>query len=166
MCWVVLGSTTRETVRRAASECGVPIELWVRIAVESMRLTQEISQCCGQSEEWVRETLSVAALAAANDQPQNVAPVTLDHYASALERHHPAGRAADCIALRLPEEMVGAWHRDAARQHLSLPKWITQRLDDPPVDCIRWEIAAARSSQTLSEWAYASSLRALASLSA
>jgi hypothetical protein len=59
--------------------------------------------------------------------------------------------------------MSGAWVRDATRRRQRLATWIMARLEAPPARCVEWEVASARALQSMGEWAYASSLRALTS---
>ncbi len=52
--------------------------------------------------------------------------------------------------------MTDTWRRDAARQRLTMPEWVAERLKSAPSTCLRWEIAAASARQSLGAWAYAS----------
>jgi hypothetical protein len=134
--------------------------------VESSRLVEEIAVRSSRPAEWVCSHLVVAAQSADRRPRESLDAVALSRYARALEEAHPPGRLEVQQPLRLPEEMTGAWRRDAAFRHSTLAAWMSERLRTAPDGCVAWEIAAARACQSLAEWAYASSLRAMASSSA
>ena len=164
--WVPLTTETRKLIRQAADAAGIPIELWIRIAVEASRLVAEIADLSGQTEAEASSLLSRATKDAADGPTENLAALSLARYADELRQVHPSGELCPELALRLPEEMNGAWSRAAAQQRLSYAQWVSCRIAAAPTDCVKWEIAAARSCKSLGEWAYASSLRASAISSA
>ena len=164
--WLVLDPQTRDLIESAACDVGVPPELWVRVAVESSRLVAEIASHVARPASWVVAGLDSTAHAERPPEDELLGGAALDHYADLLEAIHPVRRIPVELPLRLPEEMTGAWRRDAARQRMTMPRWVASRLRDVPDRCLRWEIAAARSRRSLGEWAYASSLRAFASSNA
>src|SRR5436305_6444488 len=59
--WVPLDHATRVLVWRRAKEAALPTELWVRIAVESSRLSSEISSLTGRPRCEVVRQLDLAA---------------------------------------------------------------------------------------------------------
>ena len=90
----------------------------------------------------------------------------LRRYAGELRKGHPAAEAGDVLALRLPEEISGAWNAAASEAHLEMPRWIAVSLEKAPRECVTWEVAAAATCRSLGEWAYASWLQASACASA
>lgn len=167
--WVPLSPETRELVKNAAYAAALPVELWVRIAVEASRLVSEISELSGLTEPAVCSLLSNAAEKEASRRErstQDLAALTLVRYAEELRQTHPRIDLDSELALRLPEEMNAAWSRAAADTRLSYASWVALRLASAPCDCVQWEIAAAHSCRSLGEWVYASSLRASAISSA
>lgn len=161
--WLVLDADTRVFIAASASRARLPTELWIRIAVEASRLLEEIASRTKCTQESVTATLDSAASQDAHADTRHLAATNLGRYADSLEAGHPNDELPSTLPLRLPEEMSGAWIRDAIRYRQSLPSWIGMRLQSAPAECIRWESASARAHQSLGEWAYASSLRALAS---
>lgn len=163
--WVPLDYTTRDLVWKRAREAALPTELWVRIAVESSRLASEISSLTGRPRHEVIWQLDLAASSPLNDV-QNPAASGLRRYAAQLRKGHPTAKTGEVLALRLPEEISGAWNAAASEARLEMPRWIATMLDGTPPECITWEVAAAGTSRSLGEWAYASWLRASTSAKA
>ncbi len=161
--WLVLDTNSRAFIAASASHARLPVELWVRIAVEASRLLEEVASRTNRTQDWVTATLDHAASRQAHANTRHLATASLDRYADNLEAAHPSGGLPHTLPLRLPEEMSGAWVRDAVRHRESLPSWISTRLQSVPTGCVRWEAASARACQSLGEWAYASSLLALTS---
>lgn len=159
--WITIDTATRDVITSAASKAGIPAELWVRIAAESSRLVIEIAGRCGRPTTWVRNELATAAESAERG-PLSIDALALTRYADALEARHAQSRVDVQLPLRLPEEMIGVWRREATARRTVLPTWLAERLESAPEGCVGWEVAAARACQTLGEWAYASSLRAIA----
>lgn len=163
--WVPLDHATRDLVWRRAKEAALPTELWVRIAVESSRLSSEISSLTGRPR---REVVGQLDLAATSPVDEGQAPVAseLRRYAAELRKGHPAAKTGEVLALRLPEEISGAWNAAASEARLEMPHWIAAALDKTPPECVAWEVAAAATSRSLGEWTYASWLRASTSAKA
>jgi hypothetical protein len=161
LSWIRLDSATRDQITAGATRAGVPTEVWVRIAVESSRLAAEISVVIGRSTYEINEYLDLDAargVPSGKDVPIVEAVGLLD-YAKQLRTPQRPGVLGRDNPLRLPEEMTGAWRAAATYARLSLPEWIAERLAEASPGCVRWEIAAAESFQSLGEWAYASALR-------
>jgi hypothetical protein len=157
--WIPLDSTTRDLVWEQAREAALPTELWVRIAVESSRLSSEISSLTGRPRREVVEQLDLAATSPVDKVKAPVAS-ELRRYAAELRKGHPAAKTGEVLALRLPEEISGAWNAAASEARLEMPHWIAAALDKTSPECVAWEVAAAATSRSLGEWAYASWLRA------
>lgn len=159
--WIPLEQEARDLIWEKASEAALPTELWVRIAVEASRLANEISLLSDQPREEV-----LAGLDSASSEPlsgtQNLAASDLRRYAAGLREEHIPLRVDDVLALRLPEEISGAWRAAAAEARMEMPAWLIDALRSAPPGCVQWEEAAAVSSRSLGEWAYASWLRAAA----
>lgn len=163
--WIPLDCTTRDLVWERAREAALPTELWVRIAVESSRLSSEISSLTGCPRHEVVAQLDLAATSL-GDGVQTPVASELGRYAAELRRGHPASKTGDVLALRLPEEISGAWNAAASEARLEMPRWIAAALDKTPPECVAWEVAAAATCRSLGEWAYASWLRASTSAKA
>jgi hypothetical protein len=158
--WIPLESSIRALVSRRANEEALPIELWVRIAVEASRLTDEISTLTNQSRQGVIDRLDIAA--SALDDTQTLSGSELRRYAAELRRSHATVDADDVLALRLPEEISGAWGKAASAARVDMPHWIAHAIRAAPAECVAWEAAAASTCRSLGEWAYASWLQASA----
>ena len=161
--WIALDANIRDLIKRSATAAHVPIELWVRAAVESSRLVTEIATRSDQLESKIVSGLDAAARVGRAADPQTLGATALSRYADLLESSHPSGKVPPVLPLRLPEEMVGAWHHAATRKQVEMSSWIAMRMQTVPSGCISWEAAAARSHQSLEAWAYASILFASAS---
>jgi hypothetical protein len=144
----------------------LPTELWVRIAVEASRLATEVSNLTDRPREEVVVQLDLAASTPAG-KAHTLGASELRRYAAELRKDHPpAADAGEVLGLRLPEEISGAWNAAASKVRLEMPRWIATALEKAPPGCVAWEIAAAATSRSLGEWAYASWLRASASAKA
>lgn len=158
---LALDSSACTEIERLASAARVPIEIFIRLAVEAARLLLEIAALTEQPTDRLCALLDHAAA-------RVTATTTLDapgmsRYARGLRmavrpRKSPPGD----LAVRLPEEMAGAWRRAAREADESLGAWVTARVADAPPRCVDWEIAAATECRTLGEWAYASALCSIA----
>jgi hypothetical protein len=151
----------RDLIWEQAREAALPTELWVRIAVEASRLASEISALTARPRREVVAQLDLAAAAPAVEAP-TLGASELRRYATELREGHPTTDAGEVLALRLPEEISGAWNAAASEARLEMPRWIAAALEKAPPKCIAWEVDAAASCRSLGEWAYASFLRASA----
>lgn len=158
--WIPLESSIRRLVSRRAREEALPTELWVRIAVEASRLTDEISNLTDHSRQKVISRLDIAALAPENTQ--TLSGSELRRYAAELRLRHTTVDPDDVLALRLPEEISGAWGKAASEDRVDMPHWIANAIRSAPKECVTWEAAAASTCRSLGEWAYASWLQASA----
>jgi hypothetical protein len=138
------------------------VELWLRLAVESSRLADEIATRCGRPRLWAVDTLDVAAASVEHGNDDELRTDGLTRYAALLRRPHVIGQIPKRMPARLPEEMAGAWRRAATNAGVTFERWVGDRLESAPARCVDWEIAAASACQTLGEWTYAACLRALA----
>lgn len=157
--WIPLDRATRDLVRKRAKKAALPTELWVRIAVEASRLASEISSLAGCRRQEVVVQLDLAAVSPAG-QAHTLSASELRRYAAELRKGCSASEAGEVLALRLPEEISGAWNTAAAEARQELPRWLASMLDDAPRECVTWEATAAMTCRSLGEWAYASWLRA------
>jgi hypothetical protein len=163
IAWVPLCRQTRELIGHAATEACLPVELWVRIAVEAARLVAEIADLSGARDEVVVAALDDAAGISEEDAPAQTAASSLRRYAAELSGGRSSAPPGEELALRLPEEMRGAWSRAAIAAGSELPRWIAARLEEAPPGCVGWEARAAAECRSLGEWSYASWLRSSAS---
>jgi hypothetical protein len=152
-------------VSERAREAALPTELWVRIAVEASRLASEISSLTSRPHREVVAQLDLAASKSAG-KTHALGASELRRYAVELCQGHPTAEASDVLGLRLPEEISGAWNAAASKVRLEMPRWMATALEKAPPECVAWEVAAADTSRSLGEWAYASWLRASTSASA
>jgi hypothetical protein len=160
--WIPLSPESRDLIRTSAAGAQLPIEIWVRIAVEASRLVFEIADLSGRLEEEVQELLGHVASQNHHLSTSHLAASGLERYAEELGNQHEGGPLDAELSLRLPEEMNAAWSHAAAKARLSYSDWFSERLTATPPQCVQWEITAARNCQSLGEWSYASFLRALA----
>lgn len=158
--WIPLDSSIRRLVSRRANEEALPTELWVRIAVEASRLTDEIATLTTRPHQEVIRRLDIAA--SAPEDMQTLSGSELRRYAAELRHDHTAVDADDVLALRLPEEISGAWGKAATAARIDMPRWIATAISAAPKECVAWEAAAASTCRSLGEWAYASWLQASA----
>jgi hypothetical protein len=163
--WVPLDRLTRNLILERAREAALPTELWVRIAVETSRLASEISSLTARPRREVVAQLDLAATWPASEV-HTLAASELRRYAAELRKSHPVADTGEVLALRLPEEISGAWNAAASEARLEMPHWISAALEKTPPKCVTWEAAAAVTYRSLGEWAYAAWLRASNSVKA
>ena len=160
--WVPLDHATRNLLWEQATQAALPTELWVRIAVEASRLASEISSLTARPRGEVIADLDGAAELSEHGSESLAAP-ELRRYAAQLRMGHASAAPGELLALRLPEEISGAWSAAAGESRLELPRWLAQALSQAPQNCVSREYAAAAECRSLGEWTYAASLRASAS---
>jgi hypothetical protein len=160
--WVPLDPVTRNLAWEQSKAAALPTELWVRLAVEASRLANEISALTARPRQQVIAGLDLWASKSECETP-TISASELRHYASELRRGHPTAEAGEVLALRLSEEMSGAWNAAASKARAEMPHWIASALKNAPPECVTWEAAAAATCRSLGEWAYASWLRTSAS---
>ncbi len=161
--WISLDELTRERIEEGATTARVPAELWLRLAVEAARLTDEIAAHSGRTRQSVQGVLDTAAAETSGDATnETLRTDALARYAALLRTRHPAGPISRLVPMRLPEEMSGGWRRAAIHAGVTFERWVAERVEAAPTGCVAWEIAAAECCQTLAEWAYAAFLRSLA----
>ena len=162
---LALNAATRAAVEQHAAAARLPLEIYVRIATEASRVVGEVAARTGRSVAWV-----CAALHDAAAHPSAVTAVDapgMTRYVQAFDVAAGGGKAPPGdLALRLPEDMTGAWRRAAREAGTALAAWVAARVADTPDRCVTWERAAASECRTLGEWAYASALSAIARSSA
>jgi hypothetical protein len=167
--WTTLRPNEAETVGKRAVDDRLPVELWLRTAVESARVLHELATMIGRTEATLVKELDRQACVtgtASNSTELASTPGSLDRYADQLQRgENPAAIHGD-VVLRLSQEMASTWRRAAIAAGTPVPAWIGRQIERAPRQCVTWEIAAARSGRTLAEWAYASALSSMTSSSA
>jgi hypothetical protein len=162
---LALDAVIRSVVEQEAVAARLPLEMYVRIATEASRVVQEVAALTGRSGAWV-----CAALDDAATHPSAVTAVDapgMTRYVHALRMavggvKPPPGD----LALRLPEDMTGAWRRAAREAGTALAVWVAARVADKPDRCVEWETAAASECRTLAEWGYVSALSVITRSSA
>jgi hypothetical protein len=156
---VDLGDGTAARVREAADRAGVPLGLWLRIAVEAVRHLRAAASLSGLGVDALTEGLD-------NGAPRPAAPARpvegseLYAYARNLERGQGGGstETENTIAIDVSDEIAASWAAAAVGQ--SLDDWVGSMALEAPRGVVHWEAAAARAGATLGEWVYAAALRA------
>lgn len=157
-----LAPETHGPLEQEASDRGVPLSLWLRIAVEAARGVDEIVAATGRTRREVEDALDASRELASAWAPD--AESDLSAYVEALSGGRTGASRGTGVVLRLSSEIASSWKRCAGLTQLSLEAWVVHCLERRPADAVQWEIAAASEGRTLAEWLYASALRAPRSL--
>lgn len=149
----------RSDVERAAADAaraGLPVPLWVRIAVEASRVCRDISAISAGSPPAVERTLDAAATA---PLPTAAGCRELSLYARAVlaatpsraTRHQDDGGGIEAM---VPDTVRAAWTLAATRSGMRLDAWVAGRLENAPARASSWEAQAAACGLSIGEWAY------------
>jgi hypothetical protein len=145
-----------------ATQDGVPLGLWVRVAVEAARHLGAASSPGGAADR--------AALAAAVDamvaRPAAAESVVVEAreltaYARELTRGggEPVSADGEALSIDVSDEVALSWHQAAMAGSCSVNEWVSRMIMTAPAGAVAWEAAAARSGMTLGELVYAEALR-------
>lgn len=155
------------SARAYATEAGIPLALWLTIAVEAERALQTAAAATGVDADIVA---GAADRVAKHPHRYDIPPPharRLASYAEALRTGVPGGAAATSgspVALRVSHLAAAAWSLDAARMGTPLDSWIAAMPLAPGREF--WEAAAADGGIQLSEWLLLQAARLARSTSA
>lgn len=160
---VELSTAVRDRAVASAQLAGIPLALWIRIAVEAADAVRDAALRCHVAEADVESFLDgqVAAGGADGARLSTLATVRLRSYAKHVSGGiaADAGRADERVELFLPDALAGRWEVAAAQSGRSLAVWVEDQVLQAPARCVLWEVAAARSCHSLTEWVYAALLK-------
>lgn len=154
---------TGEAVRKAG-QGGVPVALWVRVAVEVGRARVVLSAATARAPTEIDD-----ALVAASDRDIRPAGLSaLARYAAAILNGgaNDAPEIGPTLELLIPSEMALAWRHSAAESAQSLDSWITQMIAAARPGVEKFEACAASAGEGLAAWCYAAFVAWSASCSA
>jgi hypothetical protein len=155
-----IGEDLARTLNEQAQSRRVPVELWIRSAVDAARAVGSLSSVAA-----VCPAAIVAELdqRAEEFQPIIAGDIELLEYRRLLLRGEPGSvtrvPASGNVELLVPADLGIAWRREAAVGGADLDRWTTTLLQSAPSTALSWEAAAAGSGERLAEWVYASWLR-------
>lgn len=139
---------------RAAAGSGLPLPLWIRVAVEASRVRDQLADGLHQPPGEVLATLDEAC---SGPLPTHVGAGEVVLYAREIIRRRP-GRpptnAPDGLQTLVPDGVRTAWILAATEAGLPLDAWIGLQLGDPPQAAADWEAASVASGLSIGEWAY------------
>jgi len=143
-----------EWARRAADRAGVPVELYVRVAVEAARHVRGLRAIPGTD---LFRALDGAARRRHPLQAIDGAP--LFAYAAAIRRGGAAGPATSAtrdsvVSVAVTQEMVTAWSIAAAESGTTRERLAQELIGEAAGDVMAWEATAAERGSTLGEWIY------------
>lgn len=148
-----LSTRAANRVTALADRTAVPVELWIRVAIEAGRHAYLAAEGRGLS----RAEVDIA-VDRASEPSEGVAPVLGRRqlaYARKLRAGEPArGSTRDCsiFSLRVPDQLAAGWAFDAARGGLSLGEWAERHLACATETVHTWEAASAERGYSLGEW--------------
>lgn len=154
-----------ELARERALTARVPVELWVRLAIDTERLLEELVATGVASRYEFAATLDLASVPAPSTDVVAV-PGPLAEYVRAIRGGDPGTPPGDVLELLLPEDLAGRWSQAASSSGAAREEWMERHLAASSGNPVIWEIAAAEKCLTLTEWCYASALKRVASLTA
>jgi hypothetical protein len=153
------------SAEEAAAKAGVPIELWVRVAVEVARHIRAIGESVAIAADLVAEALATAASDTSRDRVSAVDGRRQRAYAASLRGagpRTPHRRRSRRLSLLVPDQTIAAWGMDAATAGVTLPTYVSSAVAaSATLDVIALEAASAERAMTLGEWIYAAVLREL-----
>lgn len=153
------GSTATGIAEAAAAAAGLPIELWVTIAIEASRCVDVLVQCGFERQ---------AAVCLLDEQAKNLSNnskstcrTRLAAYADALVEAQPRSIANRVGALEAKPslQMLTAWSMAAESTAQCIEDWASARIQGP-TRAVAWEAAAAAAGTSLGEWTLYAALRA------
>ena len=155
-----LGDGAMAQAIREASASRVPVELWVRIAIEGSRQLDLVIAATGVSRGAFAAHLDGLA-DGARTAPGSLHTPGLSMYARRLRSGEPTGvreAGRSPLTVLIPDTLALAWTRAANRGADSLAGWAEARLRSAPEGVVGWEAAAAASGDSLGEWMLAAAL--------
>lgn len=157
--WLEMSLSKNAAVYLQASAT-VPVSLWAAIAIEGLRLAEELGPLFGRE---LTECLDEAAEARVGPAIGRDAARSLGSYAASLR----AGEGIDGsgnieagpMVLTPSISVATAWEQHARRCGLSLGQWLYGALESRPAGRISWEAAAAERGDSMAAWAAQIALR-------
>lgn len=148
---------------RAAAE-GLPVALWMRMAIEVGRARNVLAETTGRSTREIEELLPRSA--EASRRIAGISP--LARYGSAILDGGAADepREGAGIEVLIPSEMSLAWRTAAAAAGSGLEGWAAAMIARAPEGIGRLEADAAAAGESLAAWCYAAWLACAESRSA
>ena len=152
-----LDPQTREIARAGAAASGVPIGLWLRIAVESARHLRAVVM----RTRITRSALTSCLDAATESRQSRITATAYEHlaYARLLRRGgHQNPSRGEVATVFLSDQMHAGWLLAAALSGESPSIWAAALLTEVPTRCVEWEAASAAAGSSLGEWILYSAL--------
>lgn len=147
-----------------AAQAGVPLALWVTVAVEASEALTQVMDVAGSTEVDARAALDAAAADARADLQGDPAPALqtrLTDYAVALREAAPRrpSQVLGDLPARPSLRVFTAWSRAALETGEAIDAWAGRRLERAPEGAIEWEAAASASGKSLLEWTVSQAAR-------
>lgn len=154
-----------ERAERQAQAAGIPLPLWLLIAIEAERAVASTAAITGLGRTDVIDAADEATRS--SGRRYDISPPEtrrLADYAEALRAGaaQTAAPATDrAVAIRLPHLMLASWALTAAECNVPLTRWAAASPLAPGRE--RWEATAAAEGLSLSEWLLRQAARRLRS---
>jgi hypothetical protein len=154
---VTLAPTGRTAASLCAKRDGVPINLWLVIAIEAERALRNAAARSGVDLEELEARLDHAAgRVLPSDVYEHPALQALRAYAHALLTMDDSPvpvMATTSVPLNPGLQVAAAWAVEADVSGLEMAAWATERASELPFKSrVAWEAAAASWAQSLAEW--------------
>jgi hypothetical protein len=148
--WIELELVPGAAVRIAA-KAGIPVGLWLTIAIEAKRILASYGPAAKRElEARLDEAARVRIDAAVCRAPASA----LRAYADALRAGSEVGAEdpGGLVVLTPPQAMSTAWEHHARESGMPLGPWLAREAASRLTGRVDWEAAAAERGQSLSEW--------------
>jgi hypothetical protein len=143
---------SKEASVKAATR-GLPVALWVRVAVETRRASFALADATGATLADVEDAL----LGVAAQSPEAAGLSPLERYATMVSSTRPTQtrEASGPLELFVPSEMALAWRKAAATSQQSLDAWVACSIRETKPGIETLEARSAGCGETLAAWCYA-----------
>lgn len=146
-------------VAAAAAQAGLPLTLWLYIAVEAERALAEVASVLELEPDELIAAFDAAVQSCSPRGPRHVFTRRLDDYAGALVDTKPATLPApERLSVRVPHRIAAGWAHAAAAAGRPFDCWLTTMIA-AATGREHWEAAAAADGQTLAEWVWLQAAR-------
>jgi len=136
----------------AAAVVGLPVELWLCIAVEGERALAEAVAAMNLERAKLTDILDTAATPVPARGPRHLLVRRLDQYADALAGSEWSAPArAEPLTIRVAHRVAARWAHAAVEAGVPFDRWVTSLVLAGEGRQL-WEAAAAREGRTLAEW--------------
>ena len=160
---IEVDSAVRSTAAQAAVARRLPIELWIRLAVDGWRHANYAAAATDVSLDQLADWCDQRAAGA--DQPPLVVTGRLHQaYARLIDEGDATAtprRATSRIHLLLPDVVLSGWSVGAAAAGVDLSTYVSRALEQAPDGVASWEAAAAARGLSLGEWIWQSTVHYL-----